>query len=372
MELLNATKMQAGYAMGMKPSGRELLVVVVKGTFTIPKNGEEPTLSKEQMPLVMADEYTGEPGFSAPLYEADFAPFKPKCDVLVNGSAYAPGGKPTPKVNVAIQVGSWGKNFNVIGPRVWRKEVIFISATQTLPFSTMPISYDRAFGGIDTSHEKESNYTAFPANPVGVGFHSNLTGEAIHGKPLPNTEEIGKEIKKPQGFYQPMSLGPVGRGWAARAKLAGTYDQHWQDNVFPFLPSDFHESYYQAAPPDQQINYLKGNEIVTLTNLTPEGHTQFRLPIMPIPVVFFPKKGKKVKTQTSLDTLLIEPDLQRFCLTWRCHFPLKKNMFDVVQVVAGEMPKAWFRARELGKTYYGSLGELVAAKRAEQDSDEEE
>jgi len=31
MDLLNATKMQAGYTMGMKPDGRELLVVVVKG-----------------------------------------------------------------------------------------------------------------------------------------------------------------------------------------------------------------------------------------------------------------------------------------------------------------------------------------------------
>ena len=36
MELLNATKMTAGYTMGMRPDGRELLVVVVKGTFAIP------------------------------------------------------------------------------------------------------------------------------------------------------------------------------------------------------------------------------------------------------------------------------------------------------------------------------------------------
>ncbi len=33
MELINATRMQAGYTMGMEPSGRELLVVVIKGTF---------------------------------------------------------------------------------------------------------------------------------------------------------------------------------------------------------------------------------------------------------------------------------------------------------------------------------------------------
>ena len=33
MELNNATEMEAGYTLGVEPSGRELLVVVVKGRF---------------------------------------------------------------------------------------------------------------------------------------------------------------------------------------------------------------------------------------------------------------------------------------------------------------------------------------------------
>ena len=75
MQLINATGMQAGYTMGLEPSGRELLVVVVKGTFTIPDDpNEEPRLADEQVPLVDADVFTGEPGFSAPLYESDYAP----------------------------------------------------------------------------------------------------------------------------------------------------------------------------------------------------------------------------------------------------------------------------------------------------------
>ena len=93
MKLLNATRMQANYAMGMEPSGRELLVVVVKGTFQLPRPDEQVALAAEQAPLVDSDLFTGEPGFSAPLYESDYAPFKPRCDVLLNGSAYAPGGR---------------------------------------------------------------------------------------------------------------------------------------------------------------------------------------------------------------------------------------------------------------------------------------
>ena len=55
----------------------------------------------------------------------------------------------------------------------------------------------------------------------------------------------------PWGAYRPMALGPVGRGWRPRLSYAGTYDQHWIDEVFPFLPADFDDRYYQAAPEDQ-------------------------------------------------------------------------------------------------------------------------
>ena len=63
-----------------------------------------------------------------------------------------------------------------------------------------------------------------------------------------------------------------------RYPYAGTYDQHWIDEVFPFLPADFDDRYYQAAPEDQWIDEPQGGEEVVLVNLTPEGRTSFRLP----------------------------------------------------------------------------------------------
>jgi hypothetical protein len=48
--------MVAGYNMGLEVSGRELLVVI-KGTFVLPKPGEPVRLADEQLPLVMADTY---------------------------------------------------------------------------------------------------------------------------------------------------------------------------------------------------------------------------------------------------------------------------------------------------------------------------
>jgi hypothetical protein len=53
-------------------------------------------------------------------------------------------------------------------------------------------------------------------------------------------------------------------------------------------------------------------------------------------------------------------------MTWRSHITLRKNMFEIEQILVGEMPKGWYRARELGKTYYPSLGALVAHKKGRQ------
>lgn len=373
MDLLNATDMQAEYTMGTASDGRESLVVVVKGTFRFPENGSlEPVLAEEQVPLVMADTFAGEPGFSAPVYESEFAPRKPKCDVLLNGSCYAPGGRPVKRVTVSLQVGSWSKSFAVVGNRTWQKGWLGVSATRPESFTVMPISYGNAFGGTDTTHENPGKHKFVLSNPVGRGFHHQLSAKLINGKPLPNTEEISRLVKKPGADYRPMAFGPVGRNWDPRYKLAGTYDQAWIDNIFPFLPSDFQEAYYQSAPVDQQIPYLRGGEVVTLTNLTREGSDRFRIPTVEMPIVFFPRKGDKQQTQGVIDTLLIEPDQRRFMLTWRSSYALKRNMFDVGQVVAGIMPRAWYRARELGKTYYPSLGALVAAKMSGLEEGEEE
>jgi hypothetical protein len=118
MELINATKMEADYTMGLQPDGREFIVVVVKGTFTIPENATEPHLAEAQVPLVTADVFTGEPGFSAPLYEIDFALRKPRCDVLLRGNAHAPGDQPTKRVRVSLRVGRMSKSIDVVGNRV--------------------------------------------------------------------------------------------------------------------------------------------------------------------------------------------------------------------------------------------------------------
>jgi hypothetical protein len=179
------------------------------------------------------------------------------------------------------------------------------------------------------------------------------------GQPLPNTEEPHDPVTSPNGKYRPMAFGPVGRAWEPRPRFAGTYDQNWLDNVFPFLPADFDERYYQAAPADQQIGYLRGGEQVTLYNLMPQERMDFRLPTVSVPVTFELRSGKEYEEVTVNDTIIIEPDLGRFMMIWRAARPLNRDIFEIRQVITGRMPAGWYYARSVGKPYYPSLHEVV-------------
>jgi hypothetical protein len=73
MNLINATGMAAGYTQGFDKGARESFVVVVNGTFLIPRNPTaEPALAS--VPPVDAEEFTGEPGSSGPVASVDQRP----------------------------------------------------------------------------------------------------------------------------------------------------------------------------------------------------------------------------------------------------------------------------------------------------------
>jgi hypothetical protein len=346
MEFINATGMVAGYNMGLEPSGRELLVLVIKGTFVLPKRGEQVRLAGEQLPLITADTFSAEPGQSAPVQEMDFAPRKRACDVLVVGSAHAPSGTQVTRLRVGIRVGPLAKEFDVVGNRVWQCLATSIRASAPQHFISMPVSYDVAFGGPDRHHPDERQHDAYLPNPVGRGWHKHLKRAWVDGSPLPNTEEIGKSVTSPTDKLRPMALGPLSRGWPQRARYAGTFDQQWLDNVFPFLPKDFDERYYQAAPEDQQLPLPKAPTEVVLTGLTADGARGFLLPHFEAPVHVFPKRGEREDHFATLDTIAFEPDRERFTMSWRVARPLKRNLHEIAQVLIGTKGNNWLRQTE--------------------------
>ncbi len=133
MQIHSTTRYLSQFTSGLDVAGREHVSLVIKGTFDFPAPGETARRARTQRPLIFADEYAGRPGFAPPVWETDFAFRKPTCDVVAQGAAYAPDGTPAERVRVGLRVGSWVKQFDVVGPRQWRTLGPAISATRPLP-----------------------------------------------------------------------------------------------------------------------------------------------------------------------------------------------------------------------------------------------
>jgi len=365
MDFVNQTKLVAGWTMGFQKDGRELVVVAVKGTFAIPERVDrEPSLAEVQVPLVTSDTFTGAPGFSAVAHEVDFAHHKPACDVLVNGCAHAPGGRPASCVPVALMVGPVKKHFEVIGERFYELGLLGSSTPPPKPFTSLPISYDRAYGGADRHPREPNQIRTYADNPIGVGYYPLTQGHDRSGKALACTREMGKPADEPNQSYRPMAFGPLGRNFKERVKYAGTYDQEWMDRRAPFFPDDFDDRYFQAAPADQQMPYPQGGEVVVLENLSPRGRLIFPLPRLNVPVLFIPYRRAAFQRQAVIDTIVIEPELDRFTMTWRTSVPMDRSCFDLYQVVVGREIKEYRRTmRPEGLVHYQGLDEYIKAKR---------
>ena len=365
MQLVNETPFEAAWNPSFRPNGREVAVVVVKGTYRLRTDGAaEPVLAARQAALVLADEFGPDPAADAPVRENDFAPTKPRCDVIVYARAHAPHGEPTRRVQVGVRVSACRKSFAAVGPRAWAQNVAGSPvASEPVPFTIQEISYDVAFGGTEVDPEDPDKVHTFLQNPVGLGYCpvSSLLAE----RRLPLTEEVYSAVSSPTADYLPMAFGPIGRNWHPRYTYAGTYDEDWLTNRIPFLPEDFDERYYQAAPLDQQLPYPAGGDEITLYNLSPEGLIRSRLPREGVVVHFIKKSGQLRTTPGNLDTIVLDPDHDTLQLCWRAACDLERDPFELREMIVGLKSKQSLgrvRARAAGKTYYEGLDQLARAE----------
>lgn len=368
MEIVNTTPYLANSVITIDNQGQEHILSVIKATFTLPQYaGEQPQLVQDNpVPIIDADIFSDEAGLSAITFESDYAPKKIRCDVLLNGYAYAPKGEVASEVIVGVKVGEVDKFIRITGDRVWKYSPLGAYISSPTPFIKQEVSYDKAYGGVDTFHPEEMKHTTYKLNPAGIGYHKIINYDAVHEQAAPSTEELHTAIKKPNGKYQPMAFGSLGRSHPARVKYAGTYDQQWQDEQFPFLAKDFDERYFQSAPEDQQTETLKGGETVQLFNLSAQGSIRFKLPILKQKkVVYYFFDGDYKIADFKVDTLHLLPEEKIFTLTARASTPLYGDPFSCSKIIIGRGTKGWENALKKLKRYIPSIQELQAYKRKE-------
>ncbi|MCL4204032.1 MAG: DUF2169 domain-containing protein [Pirellulaceae bacterium] len=299
--------------------GAEVWLVAVKGTFAIKPN-DALALAEEQPPVCLAPKFLGDPSASSLLYDSDLHHKKRRTDVILHGHAYAPQGKPATQLDVRLKVADLDKTVRLLGDRVWEESLFGVKLTDPKPFTKMPLTYERAFGGTDAIEEDLGQRGWEPRNPIGTGFA--VRKEHLFGAPAPNLERADHLIHNWNDRPAPVGFGPIPGHWSPRVELAGTYDEKWQRERQPLLPEDFDERFFQCAPADQQTpQFLKGGELVELSNLTPDGLLQFRLPRATLGFTTRFDGGAREMHRADLHTVILEPDFPRVSVVWHTHLP---------------------------------------------------
>ncbi len=149
---------------------------------------------------------------------------------------------------------------------------------------------------------------------------------------LPNLEDPSELISSWKQNPPPACFAPVAAHWEPRRSFAGTYDERWEQERAPYLPTDFDPQFFQLASPDLvATEQLRGGEVVEVRNAHPDGDLRFVLPRVDLSVTYatdFQPQDQPIV----LDTVLIEPDLERLQLVWRTVLPCDKKALRVEEV----------------------------------------
>jgi hypothetical protein len=308
--LVNRTAYAVGRNWVRDKDGVHHWLVAVRGTFEIGSAGRL-RLADEQPPPPLEPVYHGDPGKSSLRTDSDLLAVKSGTDVVVEGSAHAPKGRPAPTVPVAFRIGEIEKSLIVHGPRVYYQSPMGLTTTRPQPFTTQPIRYEAAFGGTDLTDPDPRQHRIDSRNPVGRGIASRsrrLENELAHAVEYPNKSP---EKAGPAGF------GPIASYWSPRLEYGGTYDKRWEETKKPLLPDDYDERFAMSAPEDQRPSRpLRGGETMVLLNLTPDGGLSFELP--KVFLAFRTFFGRRIEEhRATLTTVAVDTETSRLSLTWQ-------------------------------------------------------
>ncbi|WP_141620704.1 DUF2169 domain-containing protein [Myxococcus sp. AB036A] len=306
---------------------RPFLVLVAKATYTLGEQGLH--LADEQLSVNAAGEFWGAPGESSYRYEPEVAPTKVATDVVLLGHAHAPA-RGTTETLVALQVGPLKKAVRVVGERTWFRSLGHVAMTKPQPFERIPLTWERAFGGWDKSHEDAKKHAFEPRNPVGIGFRASPR-HFQEGLRLPNLEAPEQPLREFGQAVPPTGFGFTSPEWQPRAALGGTHDEAWRKTRKPRWPRDFDRRFFNAAPSGQVApGYLRGDEAVVIANASPRGRLAFQLPGIPPPqVTAVVAGGEDVHPEMRLDTVILDTDTHQVLLLWRAGLPLRNGPHDV-------------------------------------------
>ncbi|APR79997.1 D-alanyl-D-alanine carboxypeptidase [Minicystis rosea] len=306
--------------------GRWALTVVAKATYHL--SPVACTLANEQEdPNEHENHWDDDPRRSV-YSPSDLVPWKPAPEVVLVGHAFAPRGEPVSRLVARLIVGNVDKSIVVHGERSFAQDGSLRSGAR---FRRMPLRYERAAGGPDTT------------NPVGMARAKDTLGAVL----LPNLEPPGLNITRADEFIEPIGYAPIAADWPTRRERLGRGAGQWTMDALRQepVPEWLDQRFFMSAPPDQYLEELRPNERLVLENLHPDYvRLVTNLPGWEPRAFVERPRAAVAELSMTCDTLWIDTDRSICTLTWRAQIALDDPDQDGRVVIGMELqgrPLAW-------------------------------
>lgn len=346
MELLNTTPFVADTMETLDAQGQAVLLVLVKGSWLLdnqlpaPPAQAAPLLKQAkrcrlgdlvqdtpQLRLLQAAQKADE---WVDWVAGDYVLPKPALDVLVAGYCHSSEGRAQRLFEAGLWIGEQEWRIHAHAPRIWRPASLLGWRIEPLEaVCTVPMHAAFSFGGQMNPERGPQSVLAGRLPPE----------QRVRLSLLPWLEDPRGRIRSPTDRLRPAGWNLWPSDAPHRQCHAGTCDDSWRRLRAPRPPLDFNPRFYNLAAPDLQLSRVPAaGTRVLMMNLSARGRDEFLWPGLGIRLQA-QREGGPRPTAVDLvpDTLLIEPTLRRYSITWRAALRLGEGAGRVshVQLSAG-------------------------------------
>lgn len=355
MDLINSTPLPAELRAGpLHGTDLRVAALLAKATFRIEKNGVLELETQEPVPLFPQDVET-ELGL---IPRDDLVRQDETFEVILLGAAYAPVGRSVTSTTVSLAVGAVHHELLVVGDRFWVGSPRSLSMTPPRPFTRMPLTWSRAFGGtasvlidheaiVDVSEARNREGRGFDAAAAAQQLAASLKVppgypalvDANSLRPLPNLEDPYARITRPEDAPDPLC-------WATLTLDSGLHIQRALKGLDPekLTPEELvgHEPFLYRAHPQWVLPMPPERAPMTLQNGTPDGLLRTALPSLR--VVFDYTNDDRTATRDLVPQMLVlYPEEARLTITFRkpFTFPFREGTERCVRL---RTEPGWYRS----------------------------
>jgi hypothetical protein len=205
MSFSNATRYAALDIPFVDHHGRDVVIAIVKATFTVLDDGKL-VPAEAPSPIRVNDELWDDDNPEASIrLPTDVCVEKLGTDVIVVGEAIS--SKPVTAMDVVTKVRDVNVPLRVHGDRQFYQGLLHVAISQAAPFERKPIVYERAYGGVS-----EDGWIVESRNRAGVGVAKKARD--LLGKPAPQIEHPARPHTHASDHHPPVGFGAIRSHWS--------------------------------------------------------------------------------------------------------------------------------------------------------------